>query len=226
MPGTAIFDMDKTLTQSGTWSRYMFSVNKMRPLFYLRLPLLAAHAVAYKLGWRTRQSVKEHGLKTLTWASRDRLERAAEQFAEREIRGGLRKHTLAVLDQHRSAGHRLVMATAAADLVAKPIAKKLGFDIVICTELAWSDEHRLTGQLAGPNCYGTAKLDLVKAAHAVHDFQSPITSYSDHVSDLPLLQWGARGVAVNPSRGLALIADKAGVSVEDWEAETMEQKNR
>ena len=68
MPGTAIFDMDRTLTRSGTWSRYMFLVNKNRPLFYLRLPLLALHAVAYKLGFFSRLSVKEHGLKTLTWA--------------------------------------------------------------------------------------------------------------------------------------------------------------
>ena len=226
MAGTAIFDMDRTLTRSGTWSRYMFSVNKKRPLFYLRLPLLAVHALAYKLGLLTRQSVKEHGLKTLKWASRETLERAAENFAEEEIRHGLRKQTRHVLDQHRKAGHRLVMATAAADLVAKPIAKRLGMDIVISTELAWSEAGRLTGKLAGPNCYGTAKLDLVHAAHAVHNFQSPTTGYSDHVSDLPLLQWVTQGVAVNPSRGLALIADKAGLRVEDWEADAMENKTR
>lgn len=221
MAGTAIFDMDRTLTRTGTWSRYMFSMNKTRPLFYLRLPFLGLHAVAYKLGLVSRQSVKEHGLKTLRWAKRDDLERAAERFAEEEVKHGLRRQTLAVLDKHKAAGDVLVMATAAADLVAKPIAKKLGFAVVISTELEWATDNRLTGRLAGPNCYGEAKLDLILASNAEHTFSTPTAGYSDHVSDLPFLQWVDDGVAVNPSRGLAQIADKAGLRIEDWDVEKM-----
>ena len=225
MPGTAIFDMDRTLTRSGTWSRYMFTVNRSRPLFYLRLPLLALHAVAYKLGLRSRQSVKEHGLKTLTWARREALEQAAGRFAETEIREGLRHQTRAVLNKHRAAGDTLVMATAAVDLVARPIAEKLGIPIVICTELEWSGDDRLTGHLAGPNCYGQAKLDCITAANDPRNFRTPITGYSDHVSDLPFLKWADQGVAVNPSRGLARIADKAGMRIEDWDNQNMDDEN-
>ncbi|MDJ0919933.1 MAG: HAD-IB family hydrolase [Henriciella sp.] len=225
MPGTAFFDMDRTLTRSGTWSRYLFSVNKKRPFFYLRLPLLAAHAVAYKLGLVSRQSVKEQGLKTLTWAGRADLERAAERFADREIRSGLRRQALAVLERHRAAGDTLVMATAAAELVARPIGDQLGMDVVICTELEWSKDNRLTGKLAGANCYGREKLDRIRTANAEHDFAGPTVGYSDHLSDLPFLEWVDKGVAVNPSRGLAQIADKAGLRIEDWEADNMGSEN-
>ena len=225
MPGTALFDMDRTLTRSGTWSRYLFSVNKARPLFYLRLPLLGIHAIAYKLSFMSRQSVKEHGLKTLTWASRENLERAADQFAEKEVSQGLRCQTLAVLDKHRSEGDMLVMATAAADLVARPIAEKLGFQRVISTELEWSEEGRLTGKLAGPNCYGQAKLDRIQAVNDEHAFLKPTTGYSDHISDLPFLQWVDIGVAVNPSRGLARVARDAGLRIEDWDKEDMGNEN-
>jgi HAD superfamily hydrolase (TIGR01490 family) len=219
MAGTAFFDMDRTLTRAGTWSRYMFSVNKGRPFFYLRLPLLALHAIAYKLGFLSRQSVKEHGLKTLKWATREKLEHAAEQFADREVEQGLRRRSRAVLDKHNSAGDTLVMATAAVDLVARPMARRLGIETVICTELEWSAEGRLTGKLAGPNCYGQAKLDLILQAHEAQDFEKPFTGYSDHVSDIPFLKWADHGIAVNPSRGLAQIADKAGLRIEDWEDE-------
>lgn len=225
MPGTALFDMDRTLTRSGTWSRYLFSVNKARPFFYLRLPLLGIHAIAYKLGLASRQSVKEHGLKTLMWAKREDLERAADLFAETEVREGLRRQTLAILDQHRSVGDTLVMATAAADLVARPIAEKLGFQSVISTELEWSEEGHLTGKLAGPNCYGLAKLDRIEAAHNENHFQLPTTGYSDHISDLPFLQWVDIGVAVNPSRDLARVAHDAGLRVEDWDKEDMGNEN-
>lgn len=225
MPGTAIFDMDRTLTRSGTWSRYMFEVNRSRPLFYLRLPFLALHAIAYKLGLRSRQSVKEHGLKTLTWAKRVDLERAAERFAETEVHAGLRHQTQAVLAKHRAAGDALVMATAAVDLVARPIAEKLGIPTVISTELEWSSEGHLTGRLAGPNCYGQAKLDCIHSVNDERAFRRPITGYSDHVSDLPFLEWADVGVAVNPSRGLAQIADKAGLRIEDWEDDKMDDEN-
>ena len=221
MPGTAIFDMDRTLTRTGTWSRYMFSVNKKRPMFYLRLPLLAVHAIAYKIGLRSRQSVKEHGLKIMSWAPREKLEHAANIFAEKEVQHGLRRQTIMVLDKHRNAGDMLVMATAAADLVARPIAQKLGFDVVISTELQWSDTGHLTGKLSGANCYGNAKLELIEASNSKHDFPKPRTGYSDHVSDLPFLQWVDEGIAVNPSRGLARIANKAGLRIEDWEDNNM-----
>lgn len=225
MAGTAIFDMDRTLTQSGTWSRYMFLVNRGRPAFYLRLPFLLLHAIAYKLGIFSRQSVKEHGLKTLAWADKADLERAAKRFAENEVATGLRRQAQAVLSKHRARGDRLVMATAAAELVARPMAEMLGMDVVICTELEWSEEGRLTGKLAGPNCYGQAKLDMIRNANTEHGFAEPRTGYSDHVSDLPFLQWVDDGVAVNPSRGLARIAAKAGVRIEDWESDDMGSEN-
>ena len=221
MPGTAIFDMDRTLTRTGTWSRYVFRVNKTRPTFYLRLPLLGLHAILYKLGLASRCSVKEHGLKTIRWVPRHKLEAIAEAFAEEEVRSGLRQRTLSVLEQHRRAGDRLVMATAAAELVARPIAKKLGIDYVICTELEWSADGFLTGSLSGENCYGPAKLDAVLAANESASFARPISAYSDHVSDTPFLEWADQPVAVNPCRGLTRIAAMAGFRVEDWESEQM-----
>ena len=217
MPGTAIFDMDRTLTRTGTWSRYMFQVNRGRLSFYLRLPLLGLHAVAYKLRLCSRLSVKEHGLKTLTWASRAELERAAEAFADAEIENGLRQQTRSVLEKHRTAGDELVMATAAADLVARPIAERLGFQRVISTALDWTEDGHLSGRLAGPNCYGEAKLELVLKAEQTGPFAHPITAYSDHVSDQPFLAWADRGVAVNPSSGLRAIAGPEGFDIEDWD---------
>lgn len=199
----------------------MFSVNRKRPTFYLRLPLLALHAIAYKLGLCSRQSVKEHGLKTLTWAARKDLEIAAGQFAEEEVRRGLRRQTIAVLEKHRAAGRMLVMATAANDLVALPIGEKLGMDVIISTELEWSASGQLTGNLASANCYGAAKLDRILEANKVHKFAHPVSGYSDHISDLPFLQWVDDGVAVNPSRGLAQVADKVGLRIEDWELDSM-----
>ena len=43
-----------------------------------------------------------------------------------------------------------------------------------------------------------------------------IVSYSDHVSDLPLLKWSDQAVAVSPSSGLRRAAAERGWAIEDW----------
>lgn len=220
MPGTAIFDMDKTLTKDGTWTRYVVSVNKWRPTFWLGLPALGIHAIISKMGFASRQSVKERSLRSLKWATRSHLESAARTFAEKEVANGLRKRTQSVIETHRAKGDKLVMATAASDLVAEPIAKLLGIEIVVCTKLGWNTgnepEARLTGHLSSANCYGPEKLELLLLAHDIQPFVRPITAYSDHGSDEPFLSWADHGIAVNPSRKLRTIAAPNGFRIENW----------
>lgn len=220
MAGTAIFDLDRTLTRSGTWSRYVFRVNKNRLTFYFCLPVLVLHGIAYKLGLCSRRSVKEHGLKTLTWASEEELKRQAAAFAQTEVDEGLRLHAKSVLDRHRRGGDKLVMATAAAELVAEPMAEILGMDLLICTHLEWTSDRRLSGRLDGENCYGAEKLARIEAADAVDRFARPTVGYSDHISDRPFLAWADHGVAVNPSKKLERIATEAGFELQDWDRAT------
>ncbi len=218
MSGTAIFDMDRTLTRKGTWSRYMIRVNRHRITFWMRLPFMALHAVLYKLKLFSRRSVKEHGLSTLKWATREHLEQMAQMFAEDEVANGLRLQTKSILASHRQAGDRLVMATAAADLVAIPIAKALGFDVIIATDLEWSEDQKLTGRLAVENCYGAEKLVRIVKQDAAETFARPITAYSDHGSDEPMLMWADTGIAVNPSKGLQQISERNGLTIVDWDS--------
>lgn len=215
--GTAIFDMDRTLTREGTWSRYIMQVNRHRPQFWASLSVLGGYAIGYKLGALRRRAVKERGLSTLKWATREALEAAAETFADAEVENGLRLRTREVLAAHREKGDRLVMATAAARLVAEPIAERLGFDDVIATELEWGPDGHLTGRLASENCYGEAKLARVEEESKKWGLARPYTFYSDHVSDLPVLLWADKGVAVNPSPKLRDAAPKHGVDIENWD---------
>jgi HAD superfamily hydrolase (TIGR01490 family) len=215
--GTAIFDMDRTLTREGTWSRYMMGVNRNRPQFWMSLPAMGGLAGAYKLGLLPRKAVKERGLATLRWATRAQLEAAADVFADEEVETGLRLRTKDVLARHKANGDRLVMATAAARLVAEPIAERLGFDEVIATELEWGVDERLTGRLLGENCYAEEKLKRVEAACAASKWAKPHTFYSDHVSDLCVLLWADKGIAVNPSAALERVAPENNVEIENWD---------
>lgn len=218
MSGTAIFDLDLTLTRRGTWSRFVLRVNGHRPVFWLQVVVMGGLALAYKLGLGSRRAVKEYGLSTLRWASRDHLEAAAAAFASDEVPAGLRAQVTGVLEKLKSDGVKLVLATASAELTAIPIAKELGIDLVIATRLEWSESGHLTGKLSGENCYDVEKLKRVEAEDAAHDFPRPVTFYSDHVSDLPVLLWADTGIAVNPSPKLQAEAVKIGMTIVDWDA--------
>lgn len=214
MAGTAIFDLDRTLTRQPTWTRFLIFANASRPAFWARVPLLAAHGIARKLGLKSRDSVKIHAFKTLAWANGPQLDALAGAFAARELESGLRARARDVIEAHRQARDRIVLATAAVDFVAERIAQGLGFDQVICTRVERAEAGARAPRLAGANCYGAQKLARVK-----NELKGgrPVTVYTDHVSDLVLMEWADKAVAVNPSSGLARAARERGFEIADWD---------
>jgi phosphoserine phosphatase len=106
------------------------------------------------------------------------------------------------------------------DYYAAPIGALLGFDLVVATRSTHDGTGHLAARIEGENCYGAPKLDMLRAALAdISDgAQQPlhIVAYSDHASDLPLLDWADEAVAVNPSPALRRIAAARGFPVDDW----------
>ena len=71
--------------------------------------------------------------------------------------------------------------------------------------------------MAGENCYGADKLDMIKAAlSGIAADWVAVVAYSAHHTDLPMLAWATRGVAVNPNRKLRQLATTEGFEVVDW----------
>ena len=219
MPGTAIFDLDKTITRQGTWSRFVRYATGGGLGFWGKLPINGWQAVKYKAGFASRASVKESSIALyLKDQHKDALQAKAAAFVQRDIAGGLRKQVLGVIEAHRAAGDRLVIASAAVDLICDAMARELGFDGVICTKLSWSEAGTLQTRLDGENCYGEEKLRRVEEFFDGERPPGPIVFYSDHHTDLACLNWADRGVAVNPSSQLRKLAPANNVEVVDWDA--------
>ena len=221
----AIFDLDETLTQKGTWGRFVTGAVRGQPLKWLPFFVSTVFSQArYMIGMGPRERVKENMMRwTISGRSRSDLEVLAQKFADNEVKNGLRKHALTVLEKHRASGDRIIIASAAVDLVVSPIAELLNIADRVCTKTAFDENDKLAKRLGGTNCYGKGKLKLVK------DFlqsdpkfdrdQVHITMYSDSRSDLAILQWADVGVAVNPSPRLARCVEEYGFEVQDWDQE-------
>lgn len=219
----AIFDLDETLTKEGTWGRFVTGTLKGQPLKWI--PFLATSLFSqalYMMRIGPREHVKENMMRwTLSGRTRTELEKLASDFANYETGEGLRLRSKSMIEKHRAEGDRIIIASAAVDLIVDPIAERLNIAECVCTKMAYTDDDRLAGKLGGMNCYGKNKLLMVKQYLA----QDPaferanvhITMYSDSRSDLAIMAWADVGIAVNPSPRLAKIAPEHGFEIQDWD---------
>ncbi|MDP2226728.1 MAG: HAD family hydrolase [Moraxellaceae bacterium] len=103
-----------------------------------------------------------------------------------------------LLAQHRAAGDRLLIITATNRFITGPIAAELGVDDLIATEPEMQD-GRYTGRVAGVPCYQHGKIDRLNDwLAATGESAEGCCFYSDSRNDIPLLEFAARPVAVDP----------------------------
>ena len=221
----AVFDLDETITTRGTWGRFVSQSVKGRPHKLFGLWARAGVGqVLYKFGPKERISVKRGMLRwSLSGQSRARLQDLADRFADEEVRAGLRPGAVSQIESHRAAGDRILIASAGADLVVEAIAKRLGIETVISTNLAWTGEGKdqiCARHFGSENCYGPGKLvQLRKCLETFDDFQreaAHITVYSDSYSDLSVLEYADKGVVVNGDSKLLKAANVYGFETVNW----------
>ncbi len=221
MQQLAIYDMDRTITRSGTYTPFLIFVAKRRaPWRLLLLPIALVFMGAYAVQLISRSRLKELNLALLI-GGRFRLadiQKRIEQFADRVIRDNIYTDALAQVEADRKAGHRLVLATASYHLYVDEIARRLGFDDVIATELE-SGAGTVRARIRGENCYDAAKLRKITIwmdAQGLSRANCTIRAYSDHFSDIPMLTFADVPIATNPSLLLRNEAQKRGWLIYLW----------
>ncbi len=210
----ALFDLDRTITRAGTYTPFLLHCKGMRPR---ALAKALASAARYKLGRMTRAALKARMLEvSIAGASRAEVAAWAETFVGSWLETQVRPGAKAAIARHRAAGDKIVMATASFDFYAQVFAARLGFDDTIATASVWDDKDTLCAAVAGENCYGPAKVAMVKSYLAANP-ASRITAYSDHHTDFEFLRMADEGVAVNPNAKLRKLALAHGLAVVDWD---------
>lgn len=123
-----------------------------------------------------------------------------------EIAGSLQPFAPQVIEEHRAAGHKLVMATTSPEAFVAPLADLLGFDAVVSTQWDVTDEH-YNGSLAGPFLWGREKmLAILEWAEANGINLADSHAYSDSFYDGALLEAVGNPHAINPDPKLKTLA--------------------
>lgn len=207
----AIFDLDRTLHAGsglGVLARHAFRERLIGPERMVR-------SLAHDLVFRKRGSTDEHinsiaelALEMGSGVSVDDLNPVLDRAAN-QIANSVRPAMIALLEEHRAAGHHCVLLSASPHELVGQIAELLDFHLGIGTIIDVEDGV-CTGSYTRPMCYGHGKLTRLdellgwKGRDGTPDVYS--YAYADSMSDLPLLEAVHAPFAVSPDRGLRQLA--------------------
>jgi phosphatidylglycerophosphatase C len=127
-----------------------------------------------------------------------RLTGIAERFADDVVEHHLRADAVDRAEWHRSQGHELVMVSASFAVYLEPVARRLGFDAALGTELETGAEGRLTGRLLGANVRRAEKVRRLD--DWLGDRPATVWAYGDSTGDRELFERADHAVRVGGRR--------------------------
>ncbi|ODP32669.1 HAD-IB family hydrolase [Pandoraea sp. ISTKB] len=166
MPDTSIvaaFDFDGTISTTDSLRVFVRSTVGT-PRFVLGALLAAPWLLGAAFHLIDRGTAKAAFLRaTLGARPRAQLDADAQRFVQDRLPALLRPEMLARVRQHRALGHRIVLVSASPGVYLRPWAASVGFEAVLCTELAFDAQDRFAGVFAQPNCWGPEKVRRLEA---------------------------------------------------------------
>ena len=134
------------------------------------------------------------------------LEEAGQRTFDKHLATEIYPESRALVKAHQDMGHTLAIITSATRYQAEPVARELGIEHLLYTQLGVEDGV-LTGKVIRPTCYGEGKAIAGRSLTAKYDLDLEESYfYSDSHEDLPLFEIVGHPRPLNPNRKLAQIA--------------------
>lgn len=221
MSEAAFFDLDKTIIAKSSTLAFT------KPLF--------------KAGLLNRRTLAKAGIAQAYYqifgADHDQLEKVKSELSsltsgwdQSEVVGLVEEtvasivpplvfaEALAIIDDHRGRGRRVVVVSSSPEEIVKPLCRYLAIDDVIATRAEIGPDGKYTGDIA-LYAYGPGKAAAIKDMAAADGLDLAASyAYSDSVTDLPMLELVGHPVAVNPDSELRAIAVERGWEIRSFES--------
>lgn len=217
MRRAALFDMDGTLIATSTALLYTRYRRDRGEIGWLGMLRVARWMFQYSLGIIDAERVARLALAEFKGREVEWIVSRTEEWFPRYVLHHVRELARATVERHRAEGHHLAIVTGATPYAAEPLARELGIEHVVSSELEFDASGRLTGLPVQPLCYGRGKLARAEQLARRLDVRlDEAVFYSDSITDLPLLERVATPVAVSPDGRLRRVATRRGWRIEWW----------
>ena len=206
----ALFDLDGTLLAGDCdemWVDFLIGKDALDRVAFQRANRSIGER--YRRGEVGVLEFTEFYLSTLQPHSLSRLDAWRTVYLRERILPAIPRVARELVDRHRTAGHLVVLTTAASSFLTTPIAREFGFEHLIATEPELRD-GRYTGKVDGTPNMREGKVSRLEAwlaqrGQCLAQFRES-WFYTDSRNDIPLLSVVTHPVAVNPDPTLAQVA--------------------
>jgi HAD superfamily hydrolase (TIGR01490 family) len=206
----ALFDLDRTLLTidaDEAWVEFLIGQGALdRARFE---PAMRDVSSRYQRGEIGIHEFCEFYLSTLAPHEPGQLEAWRQRYLDERIFPAIAPAARRLVAKHRTAGHLVVMSTAASRFLTAPIAAEFGIEHLLATEPEMKN-GRYTGKSAGMPNMREGKIvrleEWLAARGTTLDAFRESWFYSDSRNDIPLLSRVTNPVAVNADPALAELA--------------------
>lgn len=217
MPRAALFDMDRTLVRKETASLYVRYQREIGEAGFRDAIRVSWWVAQYTLGVIDAPEVAARAMRTFAGMHETVLAARCDDWFRRFVETHVCDRGREAVMRHKEQGDVVAIVTGASRYAARPLARRLGIDHLITSELEVGPDGRFTGNIVQPLCYGAGKIERTEklAAELGFDLRES-TFYSDSFTDLPLLEHVREPIVINPDPRLARVAKRRGWRVERW----------
>ncbi|MDA9621834.1 HAD-IB family hydrolase [Gammaproteobacteria bacterium] len=209
-----IFDLDNTILKGDSdysWINFLIEEGHVDQKEYeLRNKYFYDQYYEGKLDY---DEWAEFALSTIKGKTSNQITDLLSQFLNTVIEPMINIYALRLLHNHNHDNDIMLLASATNSVIVEPIAKRLGFENIVATDVEITDGV-YTGKVLGRPALGEGKLIKVKewaASNGITNFEDTIF-YSDSINDLPLLSKVHKPIAVNPDDQLRKLSE-----LNNWE---------
>ena len=206
----AFFDFDGTLIDGYSAMAMMQMRWRRREMSPLEIARLLAVGVEAGLGRADFERFMRVGVRAFRGRQADDMAELGEKLMRSVLGGTMYPEGWDLVAAHKRRGHTVVVATSALPFQVGPLARELGVDHVLCTELETRDGV-LTGEVDGPILWGPGKAAAVREfAKANRIDLAKSFAYGNGSEDEQFLETVGRPNAVNATKDLQRLADERG----------------
>ncbi|HAT1515053.1 HAD family hydrolase [Morganella morganii] len=217
MSTLAVFDLDHTLIAADSsllWTDYLWEKGIITdPAFLAADKQMMADYSAGKLDMAAYMAFS---LKALGNATVAQIDEWVAEFTESKVRPLVYPDALKTLAFYKEHGVPVIIISATADFIVKPVAKMLGVNLAFGIELEVRNDH-YTGALQGITTFREGKVEKLANFLDIRQFLPERTIfYTDSANDLPLCRYATDVLTVNADPVLQAEAEKQGWMQLTW----------
>ncbi|MFQ5341503.1 MAG: HAD family hydrolase [Anaerolineae bacterium] len=215
----AIFDLDGTLYKGHIWQALKRHHETHRMKRWALYSYVGSHMglwPLYRWGLLGESRFYKVWGRHMSWLvgglTLQQAERVFEWVVAEDVMPNLRQDVVAVLEEHRRKGHRVILLSGTFQPLLQIIGQRLGVEDAVGTVLAVRN-GRYTGSIVPPVCMADGKVQRLQSFLDGCDPQVDLSvsyAYADGPIDLPFLDLVGHPNAVYPDSRLAAIAKQRG----------------